>query len=85
MTQISSSVLANGGDLTLTQLKSIGLLKTQSADDFTTDSAAAGTALATGVKTNNRAIGVGPAGNPLINITELLNDRGFVSGCITTD
>ncbi|MGI9549789.1 MAG: alkaline phosphatase [Aurantibacter sp.] len=85
LTQISSSVLGNGGNLTLTQLKSIGLLKTQSADDFTTDSAAAGTALATGEKTNNRAIGVDTSGNPLINITELLNDRGFVSGCITTD
>ena len=85
LSQISSSVLANGGDLTLTQLKSIGFLKTQSADDFTTDSAAAGTALATGGKTNNRSIGVDPSGRPLINITELLFERGFVSGCITTD
>ncbi len=85
LTQISSSVLANGGNLTLTQLKSIGFLKTQSADDFTTDSAAAGTALATGKKTNNRAIGADASGNPLINITELLDEKGFVSGCITTD
>ena len=85
LTQISSAVLANGGDLTLTRLKSIGLLKTQSADDFTTDSAAAGTALATGKKTNNRAIGVGPDGSSLLNITELLHEHGFVSGCITTD
>ncbi len=85
LTQISSSVLANGGDLTLTQLKSIGLLKTQSADDFTTDSAAAGTALATGTKTNNRAIGVDSKGNSLKNIAELLGERGFNSGCITTD
>lgn len=85
LTQISSSTLANGGDLTLTQLKSMGLLKTQSADDFTTDSAAAGTALATGKKTNNRAIGVDPDGQTLTNITELLSEHGFVSGCITTD
>lgn len=85
LTQISSSVLANGGDLTLTQLKSIGFLKTQSADDFTTDSAAAGTALATGTKTNNRAIGVDAKGKSLKNITELLDESGFNSGCITTD
>ncbi|MFK5973384.1 MAG: alkaline phosphatase [Flavobacteriaceae bacterium] len=85
LTQISSATLANGGDLTLTQLKSIGLLKTQSADDFTTDSAAAGTALATGEKTNNRAIGVAPDGQALVNITELLSEHGFISGCITTD
>lgn len=85
LTQVSSAALANGGELTLTQLKSIGFLKTQSADDFTTDSAAAGTALATGVKTNNRAIGVDKSGNKVLNITEFLHERGFVSGCITTD
>ncbi len=85
LTQITSSVLANGGELTLTQLKSIGLIKTQSADDFTTDSAAAGTALATGSKTNNRAIGLDAFDKPLTNITELLFEHGFLSGCITTD
>ncbi len=85
LTQISSSVLLNGGELTLTQLKSIGLLKTQSADDFTTDSAAAGTAIATGSKTYNRSIGMDTSNRPLINITELLSEHGFVSGIITTD
>ncbi|WP_422082464.1 alkaline phosphatase [Ulvibacterium sp.] len=85
LAQISSSVFGNGGELTLTQLKSIGFIKTQSADDFTTDSAASGTALATGTKTNNRAIGVDDKGNSLKNITELLYENGFNSGCITTD
>lgn len=85
LTQISSSTLANGGTLTLTQLKSIGLIKTQAADDFTTDSAAAGTALATGEKTNNRAIGVNSNGQAVPNIIEILSAQGFVSGCITTD
>ena len=85
LTQISSSVLANGGSLTLTQLKSIGFIKTQSSDDFTTDSAAAGTALATGTKTYNRSIGMASNGQPLMNITELLDQHQFISGCITTD
>ncbi|WP_299530171.1 alkaline phosphatase [Ulvibacterium sp.] len=85
LAQISSSVFGNGGDLTLTQLKSIGLIKTQSADDFTTDSAAAGTALATGTKTNNRAIGVDSEGKSVKNLPELLHENGFNSGCITTD
>ena len=85
LSQISSAALANGGDLTLTQLKSIGFLKTQSADDFTTDSAAAGTAISTGTKTNNRAIGVDASQVPLQNITEFLGGHGFLSGCITTD
>jgi alkaline phosphatase len=85
LTQISSSVLANGGSLTLTQLKSIGFIKTQSSDDFTTDSAAAGTALATGAKTYNRSIGMASNGQALMNITELLEQHQFITGCITTD
>ncbi|RTE52053.1 alkaline phosphatase [Arenibacter aquaticus] len=85
LTQISSSVLANGGSTTLTQLKSIGFIKTQSSDDFTTDSAAAGTALATGEKTYNRSIGLDNNQQPLLNITELLHQHQYVSGCITTD
>ena len=85
LTQISSSVLANGGSLTLTQLKSIGFIKTQSSDDFTTDSAAAGTALATGTKTYNRSIGMAVNGQPLVNITELLDQHQYITGCITTD
>lgn len=85
LSQISAATLANGGELTLTQLKSIGFLKTQSADDFTTDSAAGGTALATGVKTYNRAIGVGPGGHPVKNISEVLAKKGFKTACITTD
>jgi len=85
LAQISASVLSNGGELTLTQLKSIGFLKTQSSDDFTTDSAAAGTALAIGQKTFNRAIGVDSLGRPAENIMEVLRKKGFSTGLITTD
>lgn len=45
LSQISAANPINGGALTLTQLKSIGLIKTQSDDDFTTDSAAAASAI----------------------------------------
>ncbi|MDX1364748.1 MAG: alkaline phosphatase [Arenibacter latericius] len=85
LNQITAATLANGGALTLTQLKSIGFIKTASTDDFTTDSAAAGTALATGYKTYNRSIGLDTLKRPLTNLPELLSSHGFVSGCITTD
>ncbi|MBZ4033726.1 alkaline phosphatase [Flavobacterium sp. 17A] len=85
LSQISSAVLANNGALTATQLKSIGFIKTQSADDFTTDSAAAGTALATGQKTNNRAIGTDSLRKPIVNIMEVLQKRKYATGVITTD
>lgn len=85
LAQISATTLMNKGQLSLTQLKSIGFIKTQAADDFTTDSAAAGTALATGVKTNNRAIGTDVALQPIKNITEILSEQGFATACISTD
>ena len=85
LSQISSSTLANGGELTLTQLKNIGFIKTSSADDFTTDSAAAGTAIAIGKKTYNRAIGVDHLGEESINICEVLQEKNFNTAVITTD
>ncbi|MEH6747649.1 MAG: alkaline phosphatase [Maribacter arcticus] len=85
LTQISAATLANNGELSLTQLKSIGFIKTQSADDFTTDSAGAGSAIATGEKTNNRAIGANANGKAIPNITEILTKKGFNTGVITTD
>lgn len=85
LSQISSSVLANKGQLTLTQLKNIGLIKTTSADNFTTDSAAGGSAFATGQKTKNRFIGVDPSEKSIPNITEILSEKGFNTGVITTD
>lgn len=85
LAHISSANLTNGGQLTLTQLKNIGLMKTQSADDFTTDSAASGTAIATGHQTYNRAIGVDKNGKTVKNIVEVLNKYNYVSGCVTTD
>ncbi|MBN3520261.1 alkaline phosphatase [Algoriphagus lutimaris] len=85
LAQISSALFANGNALTLTNLKKIGLVKTQAADDFTTDSAAGATAYATGQKTNNRALGVSPDGEVLGNLPDILEGYGFNSGIITTD
>ncbi len=85
LSQISSSVLANGGQLTLTQLKNIGLIKTSSADNFSTDSAAGASAFATGKKTKNRFIGVDQNGKSIENLTEILHNQGLNTGIITTD
>lgn len=85
LAQISAAQFSNNNELSLTQLKNMGLIKTQAADDFTTDSAAGATAYATGEKTNNRAIGVGPDGNPFSNLPDVLDAFGFNSGIITTD
>lgn len=49
-----------------------------------TDSAAAATALATGVKTYNAAIGVDPQRKPLANMVEMAKKRGMKAGVIST-
>lgn len=85
LAQISAGMYANNNQLTLTTLKNIGLLKTQSADDFITDSAAGASALATGQKTRNRAIGVAPDGTRLENLTEYLQQYHYLTGIVTTD
>ncbi|MEH6656807.1 alkaline phosphatase [Leeuwenhoekiella marinoflava] len=85
LAQITSAQVANGGDLTVSKLKDIGFSKTASSDDLVTDSAAGATAMSTGFKTHNRAIGVDTSDKPLKNITEILGADGYAIGLITTD
>lgn len=85
MAHIATAMYANGGQLTITNLKTCGWVRTQSADHFTTDSAASGTAYATGQKTHNSAIGVDCNDQRIENITEKLAAAGIVSGVVSTD
>ena len=85
LAQITSAMIANRGKLTVTGLKNIGLVKTASHDDLITDSAAGATAMSTGKKTNNRAIGTDPEGEPLPNLIEALNKKDFNTAIVSTD
>lgn len=85
LAQISATALSNNGALTLTQFKNIGFLTTWSSDDFTTDSAGAATAMATGKKVPNRYLGVDANGVSLPNLTELLSKAGLTTAIVTTD
>lgn len=62
----------------------VASMTTRSADNGTTDSAAAGTALATGKKTNNSYTGLNPSGVPIANLTELCQLEGMATGLIAT-
>lgn len=59
-------------------------ITTNSASSLVTDSAAAGTALATGVKTNNDYLGVDPDVNPVSNLADWAHAAGFGAGIATT-
>lgn len=60
------------------------LMTTLSYNDNLTDSAASATALATGYKTTNRALGIGPDGERLPNISEAVKAAGGLVGLVTT-
>lgn len=62
-----------------------GVMETRSQNNSVTDSAAAGTAMACGVRTYNSAIGVDPAGVPLRSISEWARKNGLAVGIVTTD
>ena len=55
-----------------------------SASSDVTDSAASGTALATGVKTRNGRLGMDPDCNPLRNMAEMAKAKGQKVGIVTT-
>ena len=59
-------------------------ITTVSANSLVTDSSAAGTALATGVKINNSAVGVDPDGNWVSNLTEWAHAAGFGTAVATS-
>lgn len=61
-----------------------GYLTTDSASGPVTDSAAAGTALACGVKTQNGVIGKGPDGKDVDSIAAVAKKRGKAVGIVTS-
>ena len=60
-------------------------VQTRSASSPVTDSAAAATAYATGVKTYNGAIAVDVDGNPLVSVLDLASQAGKATGIVTSD
>lgn len=84
LAQVYSAMTANGGHLFLENFKHIGFSKTYSSDNYITDSAAGGTALSSGIKTYNGAIGVDPDKKPVPNIRELAEKKGLKTGLVST-
>ncbi|TEU16699.1 MAG: hypothetical protein E3J21_10105 [Anaerolineales bacterium] len=78
------SAVGQSGALAMDMMPFVGWSRTASAENLVTDSAAAGTAIATGVKTNNGKIGQDPDGNPLTTILERAQARGMAVGLVTT-
>jgi alkaline phosphatase len=82
--QVYAGLTANKGALFLQNCPYAGFAKTYSADKLITDSAAGGTALSTGKKTNNGAIGVDANKVPQKTILELAEEKGRSTGLVAT-
>jgi alkaline phosphatase len=72
------------GELAMDTLPVAGMARTWSTESVVTDSAAAGTALATGVKTFNAGIAVDANKNPVLTILEMAQEAGKSVGLVTT-
>lgn len=82
--QLFAAYTANGGALNITSLPYSGFATTQSADDYTTDSAAGGTALSTGQRTYNGAIAVDVDRKPISTILEIAEKNGKATGLVSS-
>jgi alkaline phosphatase len=72
------------GLLAIQRMPVTGLVKTYSADNLITDSAAGATAYSTGTKTRNGMIGQAPDTTAMSTLLELAKARGMKAGVVAT-
>lgn len=77
-------VIGRPTQLCFTQFPQTAFVTTFSASNGVTDSAASGTALATGHKTNNGHLGVNPAGELVYSVAHAAKASGYAVGIATT-
>ncbi|MFA6085899.1 alkaline phosphatase [Mucilaginibacter sp.] len=83
LAEIQAGLTTNHGHLNMLQCRYMGFSQTAAANSDNTDSAAGATAMAAGVKTNNRYIGVNAQGKMLTNLPDTLAHYGIKSGIIS--
>lgn len=81
LSQVTSAKIAKG-TLEMERCPVAGFVTTWSASSLVTDSAAAATAMSTGVKTGNGALGVTPDGQTLKNVVEYAEEKGKSAGVV---
>ena len=87
VSQVSAYRLAQGGPnsrIAVDRFPYSGIVLTHAENAIVTDSASSATAYSTGRKTNNGALGMDSENNELENLTETLDQYGFVSSLLAT-
>lgn len=82
--QVYAAMSASRDNLNITRMPNTALVKTFSVDDYITDSAAAGTAMACGVKTNNGMLGMLPDKSSVKSILHISEDHGLATGIVVS-
>ncbi len=81
----ASDLLSSPGDtLAMTDTSHVALVRSWATDNLAPDSAATGTAIATGFKTRKKAVGVLEDGRPVRNLLEVARDHSLATGIVTT-
>jgi len=84
LSQISSAFYFKKSSPNYLRFKNIGLIKTSSSREDVTDSGAAATAFACGIKTYNGAIGVSDDSTEVTNLVEIVSLKNIKTGIIAT-
>lgn len=84
LSQVYAGYTVKGPKFNMLRFPITGLVKTNSADNYITDSGAGATAYATGQKTNNGYISVNSAGQKLETILETAEKYGLSTGLVAT-
>lgn len=82
--QVFSAATVNNGVLNMTQMPFTGFSKTQSANDYITDSAAGGTAISAGQRTYNGALAVDTDTLDIPTILEISKSNGYATGLVSS-
>jgi alkaline phosphatase len=84
VSHVYAAMTVSGDTMTFPAFPVTGFSRTHSASSYSTDSAAGGTALATGEKTNNRMISVRPDSTVLVTLLEHARAAGKSTGIVCT-
>jgi alkaline phosphatase len=84
LSQITAASVYNRKPLNMERCHYIGIQKVYAEDKLVPSSASSITAIASGVKTKYDYVGLDASGKKAPNIAELLSNKGFATGIVTT-
>lgn len=84
LAQVEAAMKVSKKSLNIERCSQTGFTKTSSSDEYVTDSGAAATAIACGLKTYNGAIGVDSLGNNVKSILVYAEEAGLATGLVAT-